>query len=228
MLISECSKHFDRARKRLQRTRWFSARNTAGKNSAHNDESGFSLISILAAGIVMIILGATAYGYFSTSGSKSKALLATFRSVSHAAQHFNMSLGTYPLVYGAMVSTSFGDNTADNTTGATLTRTWNGPYAKPKDMGANGNLHINSIATGAKIIFVPLQKGASGSVANGLQNQYALEATGIPLNIATQTVNLCNGTQSSSSTVGEQCSVVGTGTTVDVYYVFAQNQYGAY
>lgn len=225
MLIYECSKHLDRARSRLQRIPFFAARTAPEALKPNPEESGFSLISILAAGIVMIILGATAYGYFSTSGSKSKALLATFRSVSHAAQHFNMSLGTYPTVYGAMVSTTF---EPDNTTGATLTNTWNGPYAKAKDMGANGNLHINSIATGAKITFVPLTAGSTGSVTAGLKYQYALEATGIPLNIATQTVNLCNGTQNSSSTVGEQCTVSGTGTTVDVYYVFAQNQYGAY
>ena len=191
------------------------------------EESGFTLIEILVAVVILAIIAGIAFLAINLNSTKGKALYTAMASVAHSAEAFNASLGTYPTVYGAMVETAF---EADNTTGATLTTTWNGPYAKPKDMGPNGNLHLNSIASNLTITFSPLTAGSAGALPNGEAYQYAVVANNVPNNIATQAVNACNGqTGNTTGAAGGQCVLeAGTGGTSTVYYVFAQNQYGAY
>ncbi|MBU2835246.1 hypothetical protein HF673_05460 [Acidithiobacillus thiooxidans] len=227
MMISKCSRVIDHARNALQRIPFFAASTASTEVKNNPDESGFSLIGILAAGLIMTILGVATYGFLSLSGSKSKALFATFTSVAAAAEHYNMSVGAYPTVYGAMVDTNFEN---DNSTNTNVSTTWNGPYAKDKDMNTSGVLLLNSIATGATLTFEPLTSGSTGALPNGLQYQYALVANNIPPSIAHKTTNICNGAHGNSSGAdGGQCVLEsGTGGLDTVYYIFAQNQYGAY
>lgn len=229
MMINQCSLAVKRARQTLQSCiSLLSTPVTIAEAPEKNaGESGFSLIGILAAGLIMAILAVATYSYLSMSSAKSKALFATFTSVAAAAEHYNMSLGAYPTVYGAMSEPQF---ESDNTTNTDVTTTWNGPYAKNKNVNTSGVLLLNSIATGATLTFTPLTSGSTGALPNGLQHQYALVANNIPNSIAHKTTEICNGAHGNSSgTDGGQCVLVkGTGGLDQVYYIFAQNQYGAY
>lgn len=227
MMISKCSRVVERARNALQRIPLFAADVAIVEVKNSPDESGFSLVSILVAALIVTIIGVATYGFVNLSGAKSKALFATFTSVAAAAEHYNMSVGAYPTVYGAMVETNFEN---DNTTGTNVSTTWNGPYAKDKDMNTSGVLLLNSIATNATLTFVPLTSGSTGSLPNGMPYQYALVANNIPASIAHETTNICNGAHGNSSGAdGGQCVLVKSAGGLDqVYYIFAQNQYGAY
>jgi len=222
MMISKCSRVIERARQALQRIPFFAASAASTEVKNNPDESGFSLIGVLAAGLIMTILGVATYGFLSLSGAKSKALFATFTSVAAAAEHYNMSVGAYPTVYGAMVETRFEN---DNSTNQNVSTTWNGPYAKDKDVDTKGVLLLNSIASNATLTFA-----AGKFLPNGLQYQYALVANNIPASIAHKTTNICNGAHGNSSGAdGGQCVLAaGKGGLDQIYYIFAQNQYGKY
>lgn len=195
-----------------------------------SSEAGLTLIQILIAVVIATIFAAVGYLSVNLSSSKGKALYDSMASVAHAADAFDLSLGTYPTIYAAMSNPNFGDSASYNTNGTDLSNTWNGPYAKNRDVGANGNLHLNSIATGITLTFKALTSGSTGALPTGLAYQYAVVANNVPNAIATQAVNVCNGqANNTGATSGGQCVLVaGTGTTSTLYYIFAQNQYGAY
>lgn len=196
------------------------------KRHKHEGESGLTLIEILIAVVIATIFAGVAFLAVNLSSSKGKALYDAMASVANAAETFNVDLGTYPTVYGAMVDTNY---LTDNTTGADLTSTWDGPYAKDKNVGPNGNLHLNNIASGVTITFQPLTNTSPG-LTTGLPYQYAVVANNVPNAIATQAVNTCNGeANNTKGKNGGQCTLSpGTGQTSTVYYIFAQTQYGAY
>lgn len=231
MLIASCSNAFRRARHQLSRISLFASR-AAMQDAAVTDvrfqspEAGMSLVSILTAVVIVTIFAAISYAAFSLSGAKSKALYDSMVSIAHSAEHFDLSLGTYPTVYGAMVNTTLGDSASNNTSGISLTNTWNGPYAKDKDISTSGVLHINNIASGATITFgVP-----PANIPGGLTYEYAVVANNIPPSIAVKAFNVCGGKTSTKPTGTEeagQCVLV-SGTLDTLYYVFAQNQYGPY
>ena len=200
------------------------------EDNRFSSEAGLTLIQILIAVVIATIFAAVGYEAINLSSSKGKALYDSMSSIAHAADTFNLGLGTYPTVYAAMSNPTFGDSASYNTNGTDLATTWNGPYAKNRDVGTNGNLHLNSIATGLTITFAPLTSTSTGALPTGLAYQYAVVANNVPNAIATQAVNVCNGqANNTGATDGGQCVLVaGTGKTSTLYYIFAQNQYGAY
>ncbi|MGK9451682.1 type IV pilus modification PilV family protein [Acidithiobacillus caldus] len=195
-----------------------------------SSEAGLTLIQILIAVVIATIFAVATYQFVNLSSSKGKALYDSMASVAHAAEAFNLSLGAYPTVYAAMSNPKYGDSASYNTNGTDLSNTWNGPYAKNRDVGPNGNLHLNSISTGLTITFAALTAGSTGSLPTGLEYQYAVVANNVPNAIATEAVDVCNGQAGNTgASDGGQCVLVpGTGKTSTVYYIFAQNQYGAY
>lgn len=199
-------------------------------SAAHEtlNEAGFTLTELIIVLVIVGVLVAVGLDHFDTSSAKGKALFLGMASVSHDATHFGASLGTYPTVYEALTNPTYGDSATYNTSGIDLTNTWNGPYGKPANMNTAGDLVLNQVATGVTITFAPVTPSADG-LPNGLPYQYAVVASNVPPAIANAAVNLCNGqANNTGATSGGVCTLKSAGTTDQVYYVFAQNQYGAY
>jgi prepilin-type N-terminal cleavage/methylation domain-containing protein len=197
------------------------------KSSAEHEtrnEDGFTLTELIIVIVILGVLAAVVLGHFDTSSAKGKALFLGMASVAHDASHFGVSLGTYPTTYSALTNIA---DSGDNTAQLNLANTWNGPYAKPANMNAAGDLVLNQVATGVTLTFAPVTPGANG-LPNGLPYQYAVVASNVPPAIANAAVNLCNGQSGNTSGAnGGVCSLT-KGATDTVYYVFAQNQYAPY
>ena len=191
-------------------------------------DEGFTLLELIIVIVILGVLAAVSLPYFSTDSAKGKALFQGLASVSHDASHFGSSLGTYPLNYEAMMNATIGESAANNTAGVSLATTWAGPYAKPADINTAGQLLLNQVATGVTVTFAAVTPTANG-LPKGLPYQYAAVANNVPLPIANAAVNACNGQSANTgATSGGLCTLKASGTTAQVYYVFAQNQYGAY
>ncbi|EGQ63811.1 hypothetical protein GGI1_21739, partial [Acidithiobacillus sp. GGI-221] len=112
------------------------------------NEAGFTLTELIIVLVIVGVLVAVMLSHFNTSSAKGKALFLGMASMAHDATHFGVSLGTYPKHYEAMTNPAFGKLAANNTSGISLANTWDGPYAKPANINANGNLVLNQVATG--------------------------------------------------------------------------------
>lgn len=214
---SRASSALQRYRERFQQVTRSASRDT-------RNEAGFTLTELIIVLVIVGVLVAVGLSHFNTSSAKGKALFLGMASMAHDASHFGISLGTYPTTYSAMTNIA---DSSNNTTGINLANTWNGPYAKPANMDAAGNLLLNQVATGVIMTFAPVTPGANG-LPNGLPYQYAVVANNVPPAIANAAVNSCNGQSGNTGGANGGVCTLTTGTTDTVYYVFAQNQYAPY
>ena len=190
-------------------------------------QSGFTLIEVLVAVFIAAIIASVTYLAINLSSSKGKALYVAMASVAHSAEAFDANLGTYPTVYAALYDPKFGKNPNYNAFRLDLANTWDGPYAKPRNTGPDGNLHLNNIASGITIAFQTMSPGNAGANSGGLGYQFAVVATGVPNAIAHEAVNACNGNNGKNPTASGACALVqGPGNTDLVYDVFTQSQSG--
>ncbi|MHB1641172.1 MAG: type II secretion system protein [Acidithiobacillus sp.] len=190
------------------------------------DETGFTLTELIIVIVILGVLAAITLNHFDTSSAKGKALFLAMTSAAHSAEDFNASLGTHPTVYAALWNPKFGKSQNYNALHLDLANTWDGPYAKPGNTGPDGNLHLNSIASGITIAFQSMAPNNNGSSSVGLEYQFAVVATGVPKAIANAAVNACDGNNGKAgATVTGSCALVqGPGNTDLVYDVFAQSQ----
>ncbi|MHB8321428.1 MAG: prepilin-type N-terminal cleavage/methylation domain-containing protein [Acidithiobacillus sp.] len=190
------------------------------------NDDGFTLTELIIVLVIVGVLVAMVLDHFNTSSAKGKALYLAMTSAAHSAEIFNASLGTHPTVYAAMCEPKFGKNPNYNALHLDLANVWDGPYAKPGDTGPDGNLHLNSIASGITIAFQSMAPTNNGSSTVGLAYQFAVVATGVPDAIAHAALNACDGNNGEKgATVTGACALVqGPGNTDLVYDVFAQSQ----
>ncbi|MBU2722821.1 prepilin-type N-terminal cleavage/methylation domain-containing protein [Acidithiobacillus ferridurans] len=183
-------------------------------------QSGFTLVEVLIVLILLGILSTIFLVHIDESSARGKTLYLALSSVSHSAEAFDVSLGVYPTVYAAMFNPAFEQ---DNSGGANLSKTWNGPYAKARHVGPGGNLHLDRISSGVVVTFNSILGGGSGGSAS---NQYDVVANNVPPQIAVAAIRDCNDSSSASGSTGP-CTLVKDGQYDQVYYTLESSQYGA-
>lgn len=111
---------------------------------------GISLYTLLAAVVVLGVLGSTLVTQFDGTQTKSAAVMATALNVSQAAERYHLDTSCYPATLSAL--TSYSNDTASNSCGKSITRSaWDGPYVKQFGLNASGQAPVEQYGPGATL-----------------------------------------------------------------------------
>lgn len=114
----------------------------------HQVARGISLYTLLAAVVVLGVLGSTLVSQFTGTQTKSAAVMATALNVSQAAERYHLDTSCYPASLSAL--TSYSADTATNSCGKSITRNaWEGPYVKQFGLNASGQAPVEQYGPSA-------------------------------------------------------------------------------
>ena len=145
-------------------------------------ESGFTLLEIVVAIVLLGIL--TTIAVFSFEGSKSRGqlLVSGMDEYGNALIRMKADTACYPKTLNALfVKTAAASSSCE----ISLVEQWNGPYTKDARSDGNGDILLDQLAPG---IVLSIE-----STAVGGGSQWYVSAAGVPNEILTQSLIACNG-----------------------------------
>lgn len=166
-------------------------------------QAGFTLLEmVIAISILAIMLSAVVFLY---DGSKSRAqvLVTAMEEYASALERIKTDTSCYPKSLVGLFDRAQAQGTAKSFCGADLSRQWNGPYVKPVSTraqssvaGADGDLILLGQLSPDLTLRVARAQGTySGSTVQTWK--WFIIADGVPQEIVTQAVIICNGTDDS-------------------------------
>ncbi len=183
---------------------------------ATNKALGISLYTLLAAVVVLGILGSVLVTQFNGAGSKGQAAYALLQNIGQAANRFNLDTGCYPATTQALFdsSTTLGDA---NCPYAIPEGSWGGPYIEQAQLGEGGAISKPSITPAAEFAI---------SVDDSVDpTQYTVVASGLTSAIADKAMSACGGLDTDAAADGTSNSsctrTSGSGDGDTVTYVYA-------
>ncbi len=176
-------------------------------------QAGFTLLEmVIAIAILAIMLSAIVFSY---DGSKSRAqvLVTAMEEYSAGLERIKTDTSCYPKSLTALFDRSQASGTALSYCGADLSRQWNGPYVKPvatrgaaSVSGADGDvLSLGQLSPDLTLRIARAADTYSGSTVPTWK--WFIVADGVPQEIVTQAVVICNGTDDSVNTTGAGATV---------------------
>ncbi len=113
-------------------------------------DRGISLYTLLAAVVVLGVLGSTLVTQFDGTNSKGQALFATAKNIGQAASRYHLDTTCYPSDISALFqySSSGGSNSCNTTIQESK---WAGPYIKQYALDSSGYAPIEQYGPGATV-----------------------------------------------------------------------------
>lgn len=112
---------------------------TRNKAAPHHASPGISLYTLLAAVVVLGVLGSVLVTQFTGDNAKLASLGAQMRNIGTAVNRFHLDTGCYPTTIGALMTREAADG--NNSCETPLNDvTWQGPYLESKPLTQNGGL----------------------------------------------------------------------------------------
>ena len=183
---------------------------------AANKALGISLYTLLAAVVVLGVLGSVLVTQFNGAGSKGQATYALLQNVGQAANRFNLDTSCYPATTQALFdsSTTLGDAQCPY---QIPEGSWGGPYIEQAQLGEGGAISKPSITPAAEFAIA-----FDDSVT---PTQYTVVASGLTSAIADKTMSACGSLATGGadgSTSNSSCTrTSGSGEGDTVTYVYA-------
>jgi len=146
------------------------------------NQTGFTLIEILAAVTVIAILGAVGWHYFSTDRTRATALISKANDITKGLVEFKQDISCYPQTLSALYNQADSENTRCGIDGRT---SWRQPYVSKESFNANGDLMLDDLVNGSTMSLI--------TQAGGPGQQWILRISNIPTNVITQLTAICNG-----------------------------------
>lgn len=138
---------------------------------------GISLYTLLAAVVVLGVLGSTLVTQFNGTQTKSAAVMATTLNVSQAAERYHLDTSCYPESLSALME--YSDGTATNSCGKSISRdAWDGPYVKQFALNADGAAPVEQYGPGATMA-VRYSNGNAVIMFNDLTDEIQSKALSI-------------------------------------------------
>lgn len=133
---------------------------TRNPEAPHHAASGISLYTLLAAVVVLGVLGSALVTQFTGDNAKLASLAAQMRNIGMAVNRFHLDTGCYPTTIGAMMTRQSADR--NNTCETALSdASWQGPYLDPMPLTQNGGLQSN-IYKPNQVIYMGYQVSSGG------------------------------------------------------------------
>ena len=164
--------------------------------------AGFTLLEVLAVIVILGILGAVGWKYFSTDRTKATALLERAQEVARGLILFKQDVSCYPATLDALYERSRAQNTQCGIDGRP---SWREPYISRAEFTATGSLSVADLVSGAAMSLAS-QPGGAGQ-------QWLVRVSGVPSDLLQKVAETCNGGTASTG----RCSIAaggssGTGT----------------
>ena len=163
-------------------------------------QAGFTLLEmVIAISILAIMLSAVVFSY---DGSKSRAqvLITAMEEYASALERIKTDTSCYPRSLTALFDRSKSASAAASYCGADLSKQWNGPYVKPVSTRPQAdvpNADGDALLLGQLSPDLTLRIARASSTYTGSTQatwKWFIVASGVPEEIVTQAVIVCNGT----------------------------------
>lgn len=148
-------------------------------------QGGFSLIELLVGLALLTLLAVAISGAFDGSRSRAQALLSMMSELGSAQAREKNDTGCYLNKPLALFDATTGKDPANNYCARSQANTWNGPYVTRFTADNGGNVVADKVAEGVVVSFPAPEAG-------GMGKRYFITATGVPEDIARQTLQECN------------------------------------
>ena len=143
-----------------------------------DNEHGISLYTMLAAVVVLGVMGSVLVTQFTGSGSRAQAALALAENTNRAMHRFHLDTGCWPVRTQALFDKTFANN--HNTCDQALGNRWQGPYLRPITTNDVGTAQITAISPGAILSMQPFNPSAYA----GSQTPIYVKLGGMPSSIS--------------------------------------------
>lgn len=179
------------------------------------NESGFSLIEVLAAIVVLLLIIGAAFYYVSFSSTRGKAIYQTMNSAVEASQEFLQDTGCYPNNM-ASLGTPGSMGRAQGLDGCVPNdNQWDGPYLTQTTNFPSGNLSIPETESGKSGTSLSITYGginADNAVMQG-RGEFGVSIFVGPLEpqVAKEICKLCNGCSENDKPMPSTCVLLNGG-----------------
>lgn len=172
-------------------------------------QSGFSLIELLVALVIITILATAISGAFDGSHSRAQTLVQQMAELGNANVRLKNDTGCYVNMPQALYDPTSASSTSNNYCGRSFGKVWNGPYVNRFTPDSNGGAKIDKVSAEAVLTFGREDNAATGG------KRYFIHAANVPNDIVKQAMQACNDTDDMSATFDQhKCRAqAGTGTT---------------
>lgn len=154
------------------------------KNLRLKNQSGFTLVELLVALVILTILAVTVTGAFDGSRSRAQAMVNAMAEIGNANIRLKNDTGCYTNRPDALYNQAVGVLPASNYCNRDFTSTWNGPYLSKFTATEAGSARLDKVSANVEVALV--------QEAGGMGRRYLTRATNLPNDVVKQALQECN------------------------------------